>query len=346
MKSKAKAKKKAHRPAYTESDSSTSDSSTSDSSTSKSNTSYSSTSDSSSSDSSTSEDDVQRKKSKKAKVTAKAKAKSKAKAKAKSKAKSKAKAKTKAKSKARKACKLTFTDSNSSDTDESEDHLPVKHDRRKTQCIAIEPSAEDVSVRKTRRLKAKHVEKDSSEENVKKTRLTARKRRKKSQYVDSDVFDSDAPIKKTKVKIKTKARTAASGSPDPTNSSSETESDEKMAIAKTERKTSTSQSGIRKPEAMRLDQMEMSEACEGNVADKEIKRMTPAMATRKGRRIEITPPPIDPQLYESPLSRNQWSRLTAEKRDRTVYRAKSGYTKRWTGRASGKRLSVVVTDRR
>jgi hypothetical protein len=119
-----------------------------------------------------------------------------------------------------------------------------------------------------------------------------------------------------------------------------------MAIAKTERKTSTAQSGIRKPEAMRLDQMEMSQACEGNVADKEIKRMTPAMAIRKGRRIDITPPPVEPQLYESPFSRNQWSRLTAEKRDRTVYRAKSGYTKRWTGRASGKRLSVVVTDRR
>jgi hypothetical protein len=196
---------------------------------------------------------------------------------------------------------------------------------------------------KAKKMKAKKMKAKKMKAKKKAKKMEAKKKAFSLDSKTSDSSDSGMnstrKIQKLLVKANESVRTVASGSPNAIDSLPDTGVDDDLII-------STTQSNVRQPKALRWDLIGAAHAAGGNAeGNNEARHRASITVNGRGKVMAITPPAIDPDLSEITFS-NQWSKHTFKELDLAAHRPRSGvYFKRWTGRASGKPISVIVTDR-
>jgi hypothetical protein len=239
--------------------------------------------------------------------------------------------------------------SSSSASSSSSEESEYERLRRKSKTKAKKKAEMKKFKKKAEKKKAKEkVKRKAEKESRKKAKKT--KVKKKALVINSETSDSpdsgtDADIKMQKHANANKSvKTGASGPSNAISSIPGAGVDHDLVVP-------TVQSSKRKPEAMRWSSIGAGHAADGNAEgnDKARPRATVTVNGR-GKVIAATPQEVDFLPSGTRLSRNQWSPHASEELDRAAHRAKSGvHLKRWTGRASGKPMSVVVVvvaDRR
>jgi hypothetical protein len=238
----------------------------------------------------------------------------------------------------------------SSSSEEPEDKRLFRKSKAKAKKMKAKRKAKKKAKKKAKRAKENAKRRKSAKKKAKEREAKKTKTKKKAMAVDSETSDSsdsgtDGAFKMQKHANANKSvKTGASGPSNAIDSMPDAGVDHDLVVP-------NAQSSKRKPEAMRWSSIGAAHAANGNAeGSNEARPRVTVTVNGRGKVIAATPQEVDFLPPGTTLSRHQRSPHASEELDQAVHKAKPGvHLKRWTGRASGKSMSVVVVvvaDRR